>query len=378
MSTLQHGRLHRELSLFVLTPPTSSILRHRASAPLTRLLSTSPHSPATPEAPSEPSPPTPIPPTPRKPKVELRPGPVKLSATRTQTTTKPLLSDTSAPSSPEVKASGASVIDAVKEDWRHASTHGIFDPPPPDAGRIGKLWHQAKQYFKFYLNGIKLVNTHRQRAAEIRARVKAGGPPLDRWETRFLAMHRSDLAKLVPFVVIILLLEEVIPLIVLYAPFMLPSTCILPSQRARIETKRRDKQRAFSLEARDELRSIVTSAAKAGSTPLPSGHALVALCGMLSISTMGPSPLRATRVAKHLRAIAADDALLVQEGMGERLTHPELLEALEERGIIVSDPTTSVLKSRLRWWLTHAEKGQDGDEVGRRLVLVARSGLGQF
>jgi len=34
-----------------------------------------------------------------------------------------------------------------------------------------------------------------------------------------------------------------------------------------------------------------------------------------------------------MRAIVADDALLVKEGMGDRLTHPELLEALEERGM---------------------------------------------
>jgi LETM1 and EF-hand domain-containing protein 1 len=34
-----------------------------------------------------------------------------------------------------------------------------------------------------------------------------------------------------------------------------------------------------------------------------------------------------------MQSIVADDALLVKEGMGHRLTHPELLEALEERGV---------------------------------------------
>jgi LETM1 and EF-hand domain-containing protein 1 len=47
--------------------------------------------------------------------------------------------------------------------------------------------------------------------------------------------------RVVPFLIIALLLEEVIPLIAIYAPFMLPSTCILPSQRARIEAKRAEK-----------------------------------------------------------------------------------------------------------------------------------------
>ena len=40
-----------------------------------------------------------------------------------------------------------------------------------------------------------------------------------------------------------LILEEVIPLIVMYIPGMLPSTCVLPSQRLRIEAKRHERQR---------------------------------------------------------------------------------------------------------------------------------------
>ena len=42
---------------------------------------------------------------------------------------------------------------------------------------------------------------------------------------------------------IALILEEVIPLIVMYVPGMLPSTCVLPSQKLRIDTKRRERQR---------------------------------------------------------------------------------------------------------------------------------------
>lgn len=36
-----------------------------------------------------------------------------------------------------------------------------------------------------------------------------------------------------------------------------------------------------------------------------------------------------------MKSVVVDDALLVAEGMGDRLTHPELLEALEERGMYV-------------------------------------------
>ena len=55
-----------------------------------------------------------------------------------------------------------------------------------------------------------------------------------------------NLDRVIPFIIIALLLEEVIPLIAIYAPFMLPSTCILPSQRERIESKRSEKAAMFS------------------------------------------------------------------------------------------------------------------------------------
>jgi len=51
----------------------------------------------------------------------------------------------------------------------------------------------------------------------------------------------------IPFVVIALLLEEVIPIIAIYAPSLLPSTCILPSQQERIQQKKSQKAFAFAV-----------------------------------------------------------------------------------------------------------------------------------
>ena len=45
--------------------------------------------------------------------------------------------------------------------------------------------------------------------------------------------------------------------------------------------------------------------------------------------------MRLRRIKKHLKAIAADDALIAREGAGERLSAEELREALEERGMYV-------------------------------------------
>ena len=52
--------------------------------------------------------------------------------------------------------------------------------------------------------------------------------------------------RLIPFILIVIIAEEVIPLVVIYAPFLLPSTCLLPSQKERIENKRREKQKTYA------------------------------------------------------------------------------------------------------------------------------------
>ena len=59
-----------------------------------------------------------------------------------------------------------------------------------------------------------------------------------------------------PFVLTILILEEALPFVVLYFPALLPSTCLLPSQRERIEAKRREKQAAHAALAKIELERL--------------------------------------------------------------------------------------------------------------------------
>lgn len=49
-------------------------------------------------------------------------------------------------------------------------------------------------------------------------------------------------SRLVPFLMIILVAEELVPLVALYAPRMLPSTCVLPGQRDRIVSRAYNRQ----------------------------------------------------------------------------------------------------------------------------------------
>lgn len=79
---------------------------------------------------------------------------------------------------------------------------------------------------------------------------------------------------------IAVVLEEVIPLLVLYAPWMLPSTCILPSQRERIQRKQREKQIVF-LSLHEYFQAVRRRGADAGFVPLTDvqGTSLQAMCG---------------------------------------------------------------------------------------------------
>lgn len=92
----------------------------------------------------------------------------------------------------------------------------------------------------------------------------------------------SSTFRVVPFLICAILLEEVIPLIAIYIPSMLPSTCILPSQRERIDEKRTEKARNFAIEHRHIYNELSRLQEPAGYLPVDSLRlpgASTALCG---------------------------------------------------------------------------------------------------
>jgi hypothetical protein len=97
------------------------------------------------------------------------------------------------------------------------------------------------------------------------------------------------ICRVVPFIFIALLLEEVIPLIAIYAPFMLPSTCVLPSQRDRIEAKKTEKAIIFAKNYRPlfaHLKSKEDPAGHLSTNFLKEDDASFALCGLVHSSAV--------------------------------------------------------------------------------------------
>jgi len=94
----------------------------------------------------------------------------------------------------------ANAIRLAIEDMRQATQHGILKPPPEGAGALRRLYHQAKELFKFYMRGLKLVYIHRGTVKEIERRLaseKAEGrePQMTRWESQFIRTYQQDLVK---------------------------------------------------------------------------------------------------------------------------------------------------------------------------------------
>ncbi|KAG5716312.1 hypothetical protein E4T56_gene10699 [Termitomyces sp. T112] len=315
-------------------------------------------------------PPAPAPPK-HKHKVDLRPAPIKPSTvSATHIPLKPTVPLTKPSATVESTPSLRDVKETARRDIADAEAHGVLKPPPEGANWFRSTLHKVIEIAKFYYHGVKLIFTRRKEINLIRARIKAGGSPLTRSEFRLIHTQKSDINKVVPFLFIALLLEEIIPLIAIYAPFMLPSTCILPSQRERIDAKRADKASAFALEYRHIFNLLKLAESPAGHIPLTalrSADAPAAVCGVLRISTVGIDALRTRRIQKHLQFIAEDDQLLIQDRRLDDLSPKELEETLGERGIITRDLTPKVMRSRLKWWL---DSVGDSTSEARRLYLM--------
>ncbi|KAJ7078912.1 hypothetical protein B0H15DRAFT_859709 [Mycena belliarum] len=315
----------------------------------------------------------------RKPHVQLRPAPIKVPKT---VSLAPPPAPPAAHESPHptVQTTEPLSLKSLKEttvrDIADAESHGILVPPPPGAGWAKSTLHKAIQLAKFYFRGVKLVYTRSKIARTIQHRVKTGGAPLERWEYRMLHTQRADMKRLVPFVLTALILEEIIPLIVLYAPSMLPSTCILPSQRDRIQEKATDKALELLANHKPVLASL-TKGVDSGEIPLNalSGQDVTkTICGLLRLSTFGIDSLRIQRIRRHLAHVEKDDALLTKEGL-RGLSPQDLLQALHERGINTRDLDNSAQVQKLKWWLKSVNAKEN--TVARRVYLVALLGTWQ-
>lgn len=83
---------------------------------------------------------------------------------------------------------------------------------------------------------------------------------------------------------------------VMYAPFILPSTCILPSQKERIENKKREKRAAYAAEMAPAFEEVRR---RALADPAANARALLAGQGMDAIGGYVPRLCDALHLSDH-------------------------------------------------------------------------------
>ncbi|KAJ7594705.1 hypothetical protein C8J56DRAFT_1023248 [Mycena floridula] len=277
-----------------------------------------------------------------------------------------------APAFSEPKPEPKGVKETIQADIQQAEDMGILIPTPPDANAPQRFLHKTIQMMKFYFRGAKLIYTRGRDISDFKARAKAGGQPVQRRENRLIHVQARDVNKVIPFVVLALLLEEVIPLLALYAPFMLPSTCLLPAQQRRIELKKNAK--AISVASLNAATfAQLRGASSTGLLPIKSlltGDAPTALCSLLRLPTFGIDYLRVFRIHRHLSFVTKDDQLLIRDKLVNQLALEELDEALQERGFIIEGLSTKDKTSKLQWWLDSVKTTAAEDSIPRRLSLL--------
>ncbi|KAF5389427.1 hypothetical protein D9757_004370 [Collybiopsis confluens] len=260
----------------------------------------------------------------------------------------------------------------VQQDLRHAEKLGVIQPAAPDATALRKLVHTTIELAKFYFRGAKLIYTRGKEVNAIKARIRSGGFPLTRAEGRLIHLQRKDVTKLVPFIIMAIVLEELIPVAAIYAPFMLPSTCILPGQRSRIDEKKTRKATASAADASHVLAQIRKNAVNGtiSSSALSGTGSASIICSLLRLPTFGNDFFRIWRIQRHLRFIQNDDSLILQDKLQDELNDHDLAWALEERGFIVQNLSPQARKAQLEWWLNSIKDTPHNSAVSRRIFLL--------
>jgi len=186
--------------------------------------------------------------------------------------------------------------------------------------------------------------------------------------------QKDDINKLIPFLLIALILEEIIPLIALYAPFVLPSTCVLPSQQARIDEKASERAMIAAANSRHILAGLTKQGESVRALSLDAirgRETSTAMCRILGLSSLslGFDAIRIRRVRRHLQFIGQDDQLISQDNLVGCLSERDLDQALRERGIILQGLSLEAKEDRLARWMASVQD-VGPDDITRRLFLV--------
>lgn len=233
------------------------------------------------------------------------------------------------------------------------------------------------------------------------------GESLTRREHRLLIRTTSDLFRLVPFSVFIIVpfMELLLPIVIKFFPGMLPSTFqsasdqdnkIKQNLKVKIEMakflqKTLDdmtvQHKDHRSEAAKEFSNFFQRMRKSGDAASNeeiikfsklfedeitldslSRPQLLALCRVLEVNTIGTTNLLRFQLRMKLRSLAADDRIIQKEGIGQ-LNLSELQSACRARGMRAYGLSEERLRFQLEEWIQLSLN----DKVPQSLLLLSRA-----
>ncbi|KAG0240731.1 LETM1-like protein-domain-containing protein [Mortierella sp. GBAus27b] len=244
----------------------------------------------------------------------------------------------------------------------------IADSTPPPTGFVAKtkdFWRKGKEIAIQCKDGLKLLWVNKKIVKDLKRAEREEGYVLTRREFQLVLKTDQDVKRLVPFAIAFILAAEYIPLIIIFAPQLIPSTCVAPSQleslRKKVHEKRsvmtekliRNNFREITKEGLSNYNSFIKISKTYGEAfdyQVIDREHLAYFCKFMGLSGFGPKFMLTKRLNKHMDYLKQDDLLIQRDGINT-LTFAELQLANEERGMRSLDVSKDHMEKSLAYWL---------------------------
>lgn len=318
-------------------------------------------------------------------------------------------SGSSSSSAAAVAGGGSSSSSSSEITWRNA-----FKSPRTAALYVRSLGVALADWARHFWASSKLLAADVRGSWRILKRL-IKGKTLSRRERNFLIGTGSDLARLVPFSLFVLIpfMEFALPFALKLFPNMLPSQ-FQDAMKAEEDLKRQLKVKIelakYLRDVVEEKARVLKNSSSAGESVRADAEALttflasirdgkpvdpadvnrfarlfsdeitldgavrpqlVAMCKYMGLSSYGADPFLRYKIRSRLNSIAKDDMQIAWEGGVDRLTEDEVARACRDRGIRTVGISHRWRARQLREWLEMSQSR----EIPASLMILSRAFL---
>ncbi|GAA5978059.1 hypothetical protein JCM10908_004213 [Rhodotorula pacifica] len=322
---------------------------------------------------------------------------------RLLTSSRPFLAATpSTPPSAKAETGSVPTTDATKEvtvadEKKGAVTTTKKDTPKEKGTRVQRIWAVVKKEALHYWHGTRLLGKEIRISSRLVRRLIAG-KKLTRREHRQLKRTTTDLLRLIPFSVFVIVpfMELLLPVALKLFPNMLPSTFtdkFKEDEKKRKLLKVRLEMAKFlqetiresgikspdKIKQSEEFKEFFRKVRSTGESPSTeevvrvarlfeddltlenlTRPQLVSMCRYMNINAFGTDIFLRYTIRNRLTKLKEDDRVIDSEGL-DALSTAELQAACQSRGIRTIGVSEEHLRSELQQWLDlHLHYGLSG------------------